>query len=101
MMDLEHQDVKYLPGVGPKRAQLLADELQIRTLHDLLYTFPYKHIDRSRLYYIHELTADMPYVQVRGQIGADLGGGLCRRVDGVTVRRIAEADPAGDRRVDR
>ena len=68
MMDLEHQDVKYLPGVGPKRAQLLADELQIRTLHDLLYTFPYKHIDRSRLYYIHELTADMPYVQVRGQI---------------------------------
>ena len=68
MMDLERQDVKYLPGVGPKRAQLLADELQIRTLHDLLYTFPYKHIDRSRLYYIHELTADMPYVQVRGQI---------------------------------
>ena len=68
MMDLERQDVKYLPGVGPKRAQLLADELQIHTLHDLLYTFPYKHIDRSRLYYIHELTADMPYVQVRGQI---------------------------------
>ena len=60
--------MKFLPGVGPKRAQLLADELQIRTLHDLLYTFPYKHIDRSRLYYIHELTADMPYVQVRGQI---------------------------------
>ena len=68
MMDLERQDVKFLPGVGPKRAQLLADELQIRTFHDLLYTFPYKHIDRSRLYYIHELTADMPYVQVRGQI---------------------------------
>ena len=68
MMDLERQDVKFLPGVGPKRAQLLADELQIRTFHDLLYTFPYKHIDRSRLYYIHELTSDMPYVQVRGQI---------------------------------
>ena len=60
--------MKFLPGVGPKRAQLLADELQIRTFHDLLYTFPYKHIDRSRLYYIHELTSDMPYVQVRGQI---------------------------------
>lgn len=67
-MDLEHQDVKYLPGVGPKRAKLLADELHVCTLHDLLYNFPYKHIDRTRLYYVHELTADMPYVQIRGQI---------------------------------
>lgn len=68
MIDLECQDIKFLPGVGPQRAELLGDELQIRTLHDLLYTFPYKHIDRTRLYYIHELTADMPYVQIRGQI---------------------------------
>ena len=67
-MDLEHQDVKYLPGVGPKRAKLLADELHLCTLHALLYCFPYKHIDRTRLYYVHELTADMPYVQIRGQI---------------------------------
>lgn len=68
MTDFEHHDIKYLPGVGPQRAKLLADEMQIHTLKDLLYTFPYKHIDRSRLYYIHELTADMPYVQIRGQI---------------------------------
>ena len=68
MIDLECQDIKFLPGVGPQRAKLLGDELQIRTLHDLLYTFPYKHIDRTRLYYIHELTSDMPYVQIRGQI---------------------------------
>ena len=68
MTELEHQDIKFLPGVGPQRAKLLADELQIRTFHDLLYYFPYKHIDRTRLYYIHELTADMPYVQIRGQI---------------------------------
>ena len=45
MIDLECQDIKFLPGVGPQRAKLLGDELQIRTLHDLLYTFPYKHID--------------------------------------------------------
>lgn len=68
MIDPERQDIKFLPGVGPQRAKLLEDELQIRTFHDLLYTFPYKHIDRTRLYYIHELTADMPYVQIRGQI---------------------------------
>ena len=68
MIDFEHHDIKFLPGVGPQRAKLLADEMQIHTLHDLLYTFPYKHIDRTRLYYVHELTADMPYVQIRGQI---------------------------------
>lgn len=68
MIDIEHQDVTFLPGVGPRRAKLLGDELQIHTVHDLLYTFPYKHIDRTRLYAVRELTADMPYVQVRGQI---------------------------------
>lgn len=68
MLDLEHTDIKFLPGVGPQRARLLSDELKIFTLHDLLYFFPYKHIDRSRLYTINELTADMPYVQVRGEI---------------------------------
>lgn len=68
MIDIETHDIKYLPGVGPQRAKLLADEMQIHTLKDLLYTFPYKHIDRTRLYYIHELTSEMPYVQIRGQI---------------------------------
>lgn len=68
MYDILQQDITYLPGVGPQRAKLLKDELHVSTLHDLLYYFPYKHIDRTRLYYIHELTADMPYVQLKGQI---------------------------------
>ncbi len=68
MIDIDYQEITFLPGVGPRRAKLLGDELQIRTVRDLLYTFPYKHIDRTRLYAIRELTADMPYVQIRGQI---------------------------------
>lgn len=68
MADITSYDIKYLPGVGPQRAKILGDELAIHTLNDLLYYFPYKHIDRSRLYYIHELTGDMPYVQIKGQI---------------------------------
>ena len=59
--------INYLPGIGPARAKLLEAELGIKTWQDLLYTFPYKHIDRSRLYKIHELTTDMPFVQVLGQ----------------------------------
>lgn len=68
MFDITLQDIKYLPGVGPQRAKLLNDELRMYTLRDLLFYFPYKYVDRSRLYAIHELTSDMPYVQIRGQI---------------------------------
>ncbi len=60
--------ITYLPGVGPQRAKVLETELGITSYEDLLNYFPYKHIDRSRLYYIHELTADMPFVQLRGEI---------------------------------
>lgn len=68
MQDLAQRDVKYLTGVGPARAALLEKELQVRTLEDLLYYFPYKYIDRSRLFKINELDGNMPYVQLQGHI---------------------------------
>jgi len=68
MSDLAHTDIQYLSGVGPQRADVLRKELGIATLADLLYYFPYKHIDRSRLYYIHEIDGNMPYIQLRGKI---------------------------------
>ena len=67
-MDLSMQDIKYLPGVGSKKATLLASELGIRSVEDLLRHYPYKYVDRSRFYYLHELTEDMPFIQVKGQI---------------------------------
>ncbi len=66
--DFLSQDVKYLKGVGPSRAKVLADELKVFTFRDLLYTFPYKYIDRSVVYTINKLQEDMPFVQLRGQI---------------------------------
>ena len=60
-------ELTYLPGIGPKRAELLQKELGLKTWGDLLYYFPYKHIDRSRLYHTSELTSDMPFVQIHGQ----------------------------------
>lgn len=68
MQDLRTQELTYLPGIGPSRARLLRQELNISSWHDLLYYFPYKHIDRSRLYRISELSTDMPFVQVKGQM---------------------------------
>ena len=67
MEDLRQQAITYLPGIGPQRAKMLEMELGIKTWHDLLYNFPYKHIDRSRLYKVSELTTEMPFVQVLGQ----------------------------------
>ena len=67
-MDILDQDIKFLPGVGPNRKKLLSDELGIETYGDLLEYYPYKYIDRSKVYTIHELTGEMPYVQVVGHI---------------------------------
>ena len=68
MPDLSTRDIKFLQGVGPQRAAILNKELNVYSLHDLLYYFPYKYVDRSRLYYIHEIDGNMPYIQLRGRI---------------------------------
>jgi len=68
MYDLISRDIKYLVGVGPQRAALLNKELGVFTLHDLLYYFPYKYVDRSRVYAINEIDASMPYIQLKGEI---------------------------------
>lgn len=68
MFDITNRDIKYLQGVGPQRAAMLDKELNISSLHDLLYYFPYKYVDRSRLYYIHEIDGNMPYIQLKGEI---------------------------------
>lgn len=62
----------YLKGVGPHRADILAKELRIVMVRDLLYTFPFRYIDRSCIHTIRYLQPDMPYVQLKGQI-VDIG----------------------------
>ena len=78
-------DIKFLAGVGPKRAELLSKELKINTLEDLLFYFPYKHIDRSKFYKIEELDADMAYIQVKGRIQSFemIGKGNVKRLKAV------------------
>ena len=68
MFDSKSFDIKFVPGIGPSRASILNKELNIYSLHDLLYYFPYKHIDRSRLYSIQDIDGNMPFIQLRGQI---------------------------------
>ena len=68
MNSLLDQDIMYLPGVGPKRKETLNKELNVRTWRDLLEYYPYKYVDRSRVYTADELSADMPFVQMAGRI---------------------------------
>ena len=67
-MNILEQDIKFLPGVGPNRKKMLSNELGIETYGDLLEYYPYKYVDRSKVYTIRELTSEMPYVQVVGHI---------------------------------
>ena len=66
--DILQQDIMYLPGVGPNRKKMLSQELGIETYGDLLEYYPYKYVDRSKVYEVRDLTGDMPFVQVIGRI---------------------------------
>ena len=82
MLDITTRDIKYLPGVGEQRATLLNRELNIRSLYDLLYYFPYKYIDRSRVFKVSELGGQLQHVQLLGEIRSfeEMGEGASRRL---------------------
>ena len=62
------ENITYLKGVGPNKANVLASELHIKTYGDLLYHFPYKYVDRTRFYKINELNPQMNFVQLKGKV---------------------------------
>ena len=81
MADILDTEIQFLPGIGPKRAELLAKEVEIHTFRDLLYFFPFRWIDKSKIYSVSEVTPELAYVQVRGVIvkTAMVGGGRKKR----------------------
>ena len=68
MSSILDQDIQFLPSVGPKTKEILSKELGIRSYGDLLEYYPYKYVDRSKIFHISELTSDMPFVQLKGKI---------------------------------
>jgi len=84
-MQFADTDIKYLKGVGEARAGMLAKELGIHTFRQLLYHFPFRHIDRSRFYRISELSGEMPTVQIKGKFVRMVheGEGAKRRLTGI------------------
>lgn len=82
MNNIFNQDIMYLPGVGPKRKEILVSQLNIKTWGDLIEYYPYKYVDRSRVYPIRELSGDMPLVQIKGAIQSfeEFGEGRKKRI---------------------
>jgi ATP-dependent DNA helicase RecG len=67
-MDVLQTPIEYLKGVGPSRAHLLKQELNLFTLQDLLHFFPHRYIDRSTFYKIKDLPRNSSEVQIKGEI---------------------------------
>lgn len=84
MSSILSQDIMYLPGVGPRRKEILNRQLNIKTWGDLLEYYPYKYVDRSKIYAIRELTGNMPVIQIKGHITRyeEFGEGRNKRVVG-------------------
>ncbi|MEO5583777.1 MAG: ATP-dependent DNA helicase RecG [Saprospiraceae bacterium] len=68
-VDYLDSPIEYLKGVGPAKAELLKTELEIFTFRDLLLTYPFRHIDRSMILPISQITEDNSTVQVKGRLG--------------------------------
>lgn len=68
MKDLLNTPIEYLKGVGPEKAKVLRSELGIDTFRHLAQHYPFRYIDRSRIYPIGELSEELPFVQVKGKL---------------------------------
>lgn len=84
ILDLHKRAITYLPGVGPKRAEVLQKEVNLASYEDLLYYIPYKYMDRSRFYRVSDINGSMPYIQLKGRIISfeTLGEGSAKRLIG-------------------
>ena len=61
-------EIQYLPGVGPKRAQLLDKELNVKTIGDLIRLYPFRYIDKSSIVRISDARPDMAYIQIKATV---------------------------------
>lgn len=67
-MEISGLNIKFLPGVGEKKASVLNEELAIQSFEDMLYHVPFRYVDRTKIYRISELNARLPYIQIKARI---------------------------------
>jgi len=81
-MELLSTPIDFLSGVGPARSDLLKKELRIFTYRDLLTYFPFRYVDKSKIFKVADLNSDLPFVQIKGKIikFEDIGRGRAKRL---------------------
>ena len=67
-IDILQTPIEFLKGVGEKRGAVLRKEFNIQTFNDLLYYFPYRHIDKSHVYHVSDIVNDGGFILLRGTI---------------------------------
>jgi len=82
VLDILNQDIQYMPGVGPKKKEILQKELGIESISDLLEYYPYKYVDRTHIYRIVDMSGELPFIQIKGRILSfeELSGGRKKRL---------------------
>lgn len=93
-MEISGLNIKFLPGVGEKKAAILETELGIQSYEDMLYHIPYRYIDRSRLYTLSELNPQLPYIQIKARIRdlKSVGAGKSTRMTAVAYDGTGEVE---------
>lgn len=93
-MEIASLNIKYLPGIGEKRAETLREEIGVVTYEDMLYHIPFRYIDRSKIYPIASLSPQLPYIQVRAHIRDlhSVGTGKATRMTAVAYDATGELE---------
>jgi ATP-dependent DNA helicase RecG len=75
-------EIEFLKGVGPARASVLKKYLNIFTFNDLLHHFPFRYIDKSKIYTIRDIQSDAAHIQIKGAIIeiSEVGSGKAKRL---------------------
>lgn len=68
MNDVYQQNIMHLHGVGAQKAEILKKEINVMSYQDMIYYFPYRYIDRSKIIKICDINDKIPYVQLKGKI---------------------------------
>ena len=67
-MELLSTPIDFLKGVGPAKADLLKKELRIFTYRDLITYYPFRYVDKSKIFNVSDLNADLPFIQLKGEV---------------------------------
>ena len=86
--------LEFIKGAGTVKAELLAAELDIRSVGDMLEHYPFRYVDRSQFMNLSDLISLHDFGQVRGILGPlrEEGAGPKKRLRGTFTDRTGSIE---------